>query len=257
MPDNGKMNYPGEEGHYNPPPITSYPDPQFAPTQNFGAVPSREKLPTKPEKRNIWKVATLILSITTIVFLATTVLAFAHSNAPTTTPTTGAAPTKVSTQIPQPTPTAIATATPTSISSPSSSTPAVPSSLTPVPDGLIQENITLTCGGCDDPIRVTINTVRIDSANGRMIWDNTLKDVTGTNLNYGFNTYTLQDSTAQTAAIPAVFAQPDGGLVSNIPSDTQGVFAFIPSRNTTYTLTVIIGVGGLTTVTFNPVKINF
>jgi hypothetical protein len=257
MPDTGKMNYPGEEGHYNQnPPITNYPDPQFAPTQNFGPGPLGGKLPNRPpERRNGWKVATLILSITTIVFLATTVLAFTRSSA-STARTVITAPTTTLTQPAQQTPTALATAAPTSALTPSSSTPAVQTSLTPVPDGVIQENITLTCNGCNDPIRVTINTVRVDSANGRMIWDNTLKDVTGSDFNYGISTYTLQDSTAQTPAIPAVFAQSSGSLVSNIPSNTQGVFAFVPSRNVTYILTVAIGVIGIT-VTFNPVKITF
>jgi hypothetical protein len=258
MPDSGKMNYPGEEGHYNQDlPNTIYPNPGYASTQNFGQGPLGGKLPGKPpEKRNIWKRATLILLITTLVFLATTVLAFTHSST-STTPKTSVASTAVPTQSIQPTPAApAATVAPTSASTPSS-TPVAPGSLTPVPDGVIQENITLTCGGCDDPIRVTINSVRVDSANGRMIWDNTLKDISGNDVGYSINTYTLQDSTDQTPAIPAVFAQGSGNLVSNIPSDIQGVFAFVPSRNITYILTVVVYAYSGVTITFDPVKITF
>jgi len=170
------------------------------------------------------------------------------------------ASTVTSTPAPQPTPTVLATVAPivapTSPSTPSS-TPVPQSSLTPVPDGLMQKNITLTCGGCNDPIRVTLNTIRVDSANGRMIWDNTLKDVTGADLNYSISTYTLQDSTAQTAAISAVFTQGNGSLVNNIPSDIQGVFAFVPSRNITYILTVVVYAYSGVTITFDPVKITF
>lgn len=260
MPDSGKMNYPGEEGHYSQnPPITNYPDSQFAPTIPFESGLPGSKVTGKPRKRrNGWQVATLVLFITTVIFGATTALLITHPRTVTvSTATTGNA-----TTAPQPTPTVPTNPTPTSATdtnttTPPSSTPVPSTSLTPVPDGVIQENITLTCSGCNDPIRVTINTVRVDSANGRMLWNNTFKDVTGTDVGYNINTYTLQDTTTQTSAIPAVFSQSSGNLVNNIPSTVQGIFTFVPSRNITYILTVVIYSYSGVTITFDPVKITF
>ncbi|SRR5260370_14059874 len=199
-------------------------------------------------RRNGWKVATLVLFISTVVFATTTLLAYNHIINPLV-----AKPTLIATQAPQQTTTGPA---PTSASAPSSMSTVQPSA--PVADGVIQENITLTCNGCNDPIRVTINTVQIDNANGRMIWDNTLKDVTGSNLGYSFNEYNLQANASQTQ-IPATFSQANSNLVSNVPADIQGIFAFVPSHNVTYTLIVILGWsnGNPASTTFDPVKITF
>ena len=196
--------------------------------------------------------------ITTVIFGATTALLFTHPR----TVTVSAATTVSATTVPPPIPTAPTNATPTSAtdtstSTPVASTPVAATSLTPVSDGLIQKNITLTCNGCNYGIRVTINTVRVDSANGRMLWDNTFKDVTGTDVGYNINTYTLQDTTTQTSAIPAVFSQSSRQSIKNIPSTVQGIFTFVPSRNITYILTVVIYSYSGVTITFDPVKITF
>ena len=236
--------YPGEEVYYNQKlPITNYPDPQFA----LGRLES--KLTGKPpERRNIWKRTTLILSITTIVFLATTVLTFTHLST-STTPKTGIVSTAVPTQSIQPTTTAAAT----SASTPSP-TPVASGSLTPVSNGFIQKNITLACNGCNDPIRVTITTIQIDTAKGRMIWNTSLTDVNGSNSSYTIQEYALQDSVFRTN-VPAVLSQESmNGAFKQY--DIQGIFAFVPFRNVIYTLTVVIDFSGVL-ITFDPIRITF
>jgi hypothetical protein len=165
-------------------------------------------------------------------------------------------------QRPSPTPGTANTAgnkTPSQLQSPTVATE--PSATAPsglVPNGLIQKNITLTCG-CSDPIRVTINTIQIDGANGRMIWNTTLKDIAGSDLYFGINEYSLQSSTSQT---PFLAAFPSTSyLTNNIPYDMKMIFTFIPSYNITYTLTVVMTANGLPgggeTISFNPINISF
>jgi hypothetical protein len=106
-------------------------------------------------RRNSWKVATLVLLILTILLSGTTVLLF----------------TRVSSAI------HVLGRTPT---------PQI------IGSGSIVTNITLTCGGCNDPIHVTISTIQIDNTNGRMIWNTTLKDITASGRPYSIKIYTLQ-----------------------------------------------------------------
>ncbi|HEU5230234.1 MAG TPA: hypothetical protein VFU49_20620 [Ktedonobacteraceae bacterium] len=251
MQNDPQLGHPGEEHHYNP-------DPQFATTQNFGPGSQGDKLSGK--RRNGWKVATMILLITNLVFLATTVFAFNRANSVAQTPTLAATqtvqPTPVNTANPPSTPTSVAPSpTPTSVDT-SGVTPTTPGSV-PVANGTIQKNIVLTCSNsCNDPIRVTINTIQIDGANGRMIWDITLKNITGNDIGYGVNEWDLQADAAQTK-IPATFSQRNGTLASNVPLDIQAIFAFVPSQNVTYTLTAELGTSIGVSIAFDPVKITF
>lgn len=211
MPSDDQVKHPGEEPYYN-------------------QGPQGEKLDyPPPKKRNIWKIATIFMSIVAVGSVLTAVVAF---NLPRTTQV--AVPTSNVTQVMQQSTTGPA---PTSDSTPSS-IPTVQPSAT-VADGVIQENITLTCGGCNDPIRVTINTVQIDSANGRMIWDNTLKDVTSSGNGFGFNEYNLQASTSQTP-VQGTLSHPQSS--GSNQEDIQAIFAFVPFHNVTYTLSVIEGI---------------
>jgi hypothetical protein len=200
-----------------------------------------------PKPQNVWRIVALFLLITTLIFLATTVLAYNHIINPMPSVRQG----QVGQQAPTGAPTV--SSTPTRASSPSLTPTAQPSAL--VADGLITKNLTLTCE-CDDPIRVTINSIQIDNANGRMIWDTSLKDITGSSLGYQISE-DLQADTLQTQA-HATFSQGNGNLVSNTPHDIQGIFAFVPSHNVTYTLTVVVYSGNLgLTMKFDPVKISF
>lgn len=241
MLNNNQGNYPGEGHYYNQIPHTEWPTPQ-----NFGPGSQGGKLPDQPPKqRNIWRIVAMVMSIMTAIFAITTVLAYNHIINPIPRSTVVATPVAQ-----QPT-SAPANGTPTSASTPSSTATAQSSAT--VADGLIQKNITLTCSGCNDPIRVTINTIRIDNANGRMIWDTTLKDVTGNAERYQIDFYNLQVS----GSLTKVAAVLQGGEFTGA-NDIQAVFAFIPYQNVTYILTVEVGAIDIgVKMTFDPVKITF
>jgi hypothetical protein len=150
--------------------------------------------------------------------------------------------------------------TPTSTTGQSSTATRVSSSSpTPAaqlaPDGAITENIVFTCTGCNDPIRVTINTVKIENANGRMVWGITLKNITGSNVNYTILEFDLQANASQTK-VRATFSQGFGNLASNIETEIQGIFAFVPYSNLTYTLTVVVD-SNLGVIRLDPVKLTF
>jgi hypothetical protein len=129
-----------------------------------------------------------------------------------------------------------------------------------VVSGSISENILLACGGCNDPIQVTITTVQVDDANGHMVWNTTLKDVIGNDVNYQWIEYDLQASGTQTK-IPATYSQVSGPLTSNNPYVMQATFAFVPLHNVTYTFTPIVNFYENTTgtqqIAFNPVQVSF
>ena len=96
----------------------------------------------------------------------------------------------------------------------------------------------MTCGAnCNAPIRVTITTIQVNDANGNMVWNISLEDITGTSVGYGVGTFELLASGSQTQ-IPATISQSSGTLTNNVPYTIQATFAFVPVQNTTYTLTV-------------------
>ena len=109
-----------------------------------------------------------------------------------------------------------------------------------VTSGTMTENLLLTCGAnCNDPIRVTITTIQVNDADGNMVWNISLEDVTGSSVGYGIGTFELLASGAQNQ-IPATISQSSGTLTNNVPYTTQATFAFVPLQNTTYTLTVAV-----------------
>ncbi|MBV9689145.1 MAG: hypothetical protein JO202_05470 [Ktedonobacteraceae bacterium] len=248
MRNDDQMKYPGEERYYDQGQQT--PNSQWQPTatpQNFVTGQGDKFRESQPRQQNVWRIAALFLLMTTVIFLATTVLAYNHIINPT--------PTSTVRQAAQQTLTSGSTlsSTPTSSSALSVTPTTQPSAL--VADGVITKNLTLTCQ-CDDPIRVTINTIQIDNANGRMIWDTSLKDITSNSLGYQISE-DLQANTQQTQA-HATFSQGSGTLVSNTPYDIQGIFAFVPSHNVMYTLTVVVYTNSLgLTMKFDPVTITF
>lgn len=140
------------------------------------------------------------------------------SSAPTTAPTTA--------------PASIPTSTPTTPPS------ATVQPVATVASGTITENLLLTCGAnCNDPIRVTITTIQVNDANGNMVWNISLEDITGTSVGYGIQPFELLASGTQTQ-IPATISQSMGTLTNNVPYTIQATFAFVPIQNTTYTLAV-------------------
>ena len=143
-----------------------------------------------------------------------------------------------------------------------SSAGATAQSVATVTSGTITKNLLLTCGtNCNDPIRVTITDIQVNDADGNMIWNISLKNITGTSVSYGIDKFELLANGAQNQ-IPATFAQQSGTLPNNDPYSIQGVFAFVPTQNTTYQLTAKLNenggaLGGGVTITFDPAQINF
>jgi hypothetical protein len=166
----------------------------------------------------------------------------------------GSGTTTVSTSIP----TTVSTSIPTSTPAPSPSATAQP--VATAASGTITENLLLTCGAnCNDPIRVTITTVQVNDASGNMIWNISMKNITGNSVTYGVATFELLANGAQTP-VPASFSQPGGTLTNSDPYSIQGIFAFVPTQNTTYQLTAVFNenggtLGGGVTITFDPAQI--
>ncbi len=134
-------------------------------------------------------------------------------------------------------------------------TPTIEPSAT-VADGLITKNLTLPCSSCNsDPVHVTINTIQIDNANGRMIWDTSLRDVTGSGRGFSYVKYDLQANGSQTM-VDAVLSQTQ---FSGNQADMQAIFAFVPSPGVSYTLTIVVNWAYNTSgnIYFDPVKLSF
>jgi hypothetical protein len=117
------------------------------------------------------------------------------------------------------------------------------------------KNLTLPCSQCAaDPVHVIINSIQVDTANGRMIWDTTLKDVTNSNSGFSINQYSIESSA--TAQVNAVLPQTQ---FSGNQADVQAIFAFVPSPGVTYTLTVVVNwaYNNSNNLAFDPVQITF
>ncbi len=127
---------------------------------------------------------------------------------------------------------------------------------TPVPmltPGMIKENITLSCGACDDPILTTINAITIDTTNIRMIWVVKLNNVSGSEQVDNFSDFSLQDLSGNiyvgTGNLNTVFIL----SVRQIMLDSV-IFSFLPRPGASYTLTARLGGSG---ITFDPVQFAF
>ncbi|HLG60454.1 MAG TPA: hypothetical protein VKY19_00870 [Ktedonosporobacter sp.] len=244
-----------------PPPLESYPPGEEAYyrqlaqggpiTQHRAQLQEKISEPAKP-KRNGWKVIATILAVLVLV-LATTTTTLLLTRPSVQQPGQATSP-AVATQAVQPTSTPVATQTalPTSTSAATQPTPAAT-----VPSGTITENLLLTCGtNCNDPIRVTITTIQVNAANGNMIWNISLQNVSGSSMDYGIDTFELLASGAQNQ-IPANVTPKSGTLANSDPVKIQAIFAFVPTQDTTYTLTVVIQENPFIgpTINFDPVQI--
>ncbi len=241
---------PGEEAYYNQLPQVEGPITQYR-------AGLQGKLDGPPKSRNGWRTATVVLFVLVLILAATsaTLIATHTSSSSPVVPQ----PTSVATQIAQQPTSTVANGAPTSAAT-SSSTAAAPSTAL-VASGTITENLLLTCGAnCNDPIRVTITTIQVNDAGGNMTWNISLKNVSGNSLNYGVGDAYVGDAFELLAngtqnQIPANFAQSTGTLPNSDPVIIQGIFAFVPTQNTTYTLTVAITAAGQAQITFDPVQI--
>lgn len=226
--------YPGEQHHY-------------------GQDPQSGKLSNQTRKRgNFWRSATFVMTIIAMLSILTAFVAIKYprfvGNYPPGT-TLAAAPQTGSS--------ANSAAQPVATNAPSSAANPTAQPAATVPSSTLNENILLSCGGCDDPIRVTINTVQVDDANGRMIWNMTLKNVSGNSIGYHFYQYSLVASGSQTQ-IPASFSpDPGGQLMNDTPYTMQAIFAFVPSQNVSYTFTAELAFNSSGQIHFDPVPITF
>lgn len=211
-------------------------------TQNSGLGPQGGKLPTQPPKRpKAMTIVVLILSALVIILGVTTFLAVRQIIPGPKAP-------------PQPSSTVPVTPTPTATSSTGFATN-TPVAMATVASGTITENLLLTCGtNCNDPIRVTITTIQVNDADGNMTWNISLKNVTGTSIAYQVNTFELRTNANQTQ-IPATISQSYGNLLNGDPYSIQGIFAFVPTQNTTYTLTAVVSEYAVTQINFEPTQI--
>ncbi|MBA2288189.1 MAG: serine/threonine protein kinase [Ktedonobacteraceae bacterium] len=130
-----------------------------------------------------------------------------------------------------------------------------PTSLPTASSGVLSKKIHLRCDSCNDPIRVDINTITIDTGNGRMLWDVTLTNISG-----NVQVFYLSDFTLQSLSDGTKYSGTGDILgVQNLPAgqnmEGNAIFSFVPFHGATYKLTAqVSGNGG---INFNPVTITF
>jgi hypothetical protein len=111
--------------------------------------------------------------------------------------------------------------------------------------GTIKENKMLTCGGCNNPVLTTINSITIDTTNLRLIWTVTLNNQSGAEQTDYFNEFSLQDPLGityeGTGNLNADFFLSAGHLASKTE-----IFSFLPRPGVSYTLVARFGISGIT-----------
>jgi hypothetical protein len=131
--------------------------------------------------------------------------------------------------------------------------PFTPAPLQTLTAGTIQENKTLTCGVCNDPVHTTINAITIDPTNLRLIWMLTLQNQSGTQQTDYFAQFSLQDSLGHTyegtGELNADFFLSAGQSVYKTE-----IFSFLPRPGISYTLIARFGISGLT---YDPLQFTF
>ena len=131
--------------------------------------------------------------------------------------------------------------------------PFKPALLKTVTSGTIQENLTLTCSGCDDPVHTTINSITIDTTNLRTVWTVTLNNQSGAQQIDYFAEFSLQDPLGNTyegtGSLNADFFLSAGQKVLQTE-----IFSFLPRPGVSYTLVARFGISGLT---YDPLQLTF
>jgi hypothetical protein len=119
--------------------------------------------------------------------------------------------------------------------------------------GTIKENMTLTCGVCNDPVHTTINSITIDTTNLRLIWTITLQNQSGAQQTDYFSEFSLQDPLGNmyegTGSLNTDFFLSAGQTVSQTE-----IFTFLPRPGVSYTLVARFGVSDLT---YDPLQFTF
>lgn len=128
--------------------------------------------------------------------------------------------------------------------------PAPVRTLTP---GTIKENMTLTCGGCNDPVLTTINSIMIDTTNLRTIWTITLNNQSGAQQIDYFGAFDLQDSLGNTYQGTGEL-QTDFFLRAGQRVFKSEIFSFLPLHGVSYTLVARLGISG---ISYDPLQLTF
>ena len=119
--------------------------------------------------------------------------------------------------------------------------------------GTIKEDITLTCGSCNDPVLSTINSITIDTTNLRLIMTVALNNISGAKQIDYFAAFNLQDpfsSTYQgTGELNTNFFLGAGQRVIKTE-----IFSFLPRPGVSYTLIARLGISG---ITYDPIQLTF
>lgn len=119
--------------------------------------------------------------------------------------------------------------------------------------GTIKEDITLTCGSCNDPVLSTINSITIDTTNLRLIMTVALNNISGAQQIDYFAAFNLQDpfsSTYQgTGELNTNFFLGAGQRVIKTE-----IFSFLPRPGVSYTLIARLGISG---ITYDPIQLTF
>jgi len=119
--------------------------------------------------------------------------------------------------------------------------------------GTIKENMTLTCGVCNDPVHTTINSITIDTTNLRTVWTVTLNNQSGAQQTDYFAQFSLQDPLGNTydgtGELNADFFLSAGHMASKTE-----IFSFLPRPGVSYTLVARFGVSG---ITYDPLQFTF
>ena len=131
--------------------------------------------------------------------------------------------------------------------------PFKPASLQTLTPGTIKENMTLTCGVCNDPVHTTIYAITIDTTHLRLIWTITLKNQSGAQQIDYFAEFSLQDPLGNTyegtGNLNSDFILSAGQMVFKTE-----IFSFLPRPGVSYTLVARFGISGMT---YDPLQLTF
>ncbi|GAC1623280.1 MAG: hypothetical protein NVS4B7_14590 [Ktedonobacteraceae bacterium] len=233
---------------------SSPPPYQFGPTHTTGHPPnySPPPPPSKPKNKGyLIVIAVLVLLLAgvggvEVIRSQATPQAVPAAQTPNMAPTSNA--------------TSQVTLTPTSNASPIS-TPLVTSGQNTV-------NRQLTCGGCDDPILVTIKTITINTATQSMAWNTAVLNKTGVSQYFTFTGFTLKDPSGGggIGTGDILNAYQYGGSFQSLDAAKTApgtiTFSFVPQRGVSYTLTAQITVhsynnGSDYNIVFDPTTFTF
>ena len=125
----------------------------------------------------------------------------------------------------------------------------------PVPSGVLNENTLLTCD-CDDPIRVTVNKIRVDQADGgKMIWSMTIRNDSGSFLYYSAHFY-LENQQGKTFIGTGLPQSSDFSAGKSVQVDVT--FPLAPVYGVPYMLNGVLVIGGdYLQVNFQPAQFIF